>query len=170
MHRRSVIVMGVSGVGKTSVAEGLADRLHGTYLEADALHPPENIKSMQNGTPLTDEMRLPWLANVAAAIKSEQDKDATKPVFAACSALKRTYRDLIREILPEVVFLHLTASEALISTRIGAREGHFMPPSLLQSQLATLERPEANEAHVSIDVSGDKDAVVSAAISALRPL
>lgn len=170
MQRRSIIVMGVSGVGKTSVAVGLADHQGGTYLEADNFHPPENIKSMQDGTPLTDEMRMPWLSSVAAAIKSEQDKHKTKPVIAACSALKRSYRDLMRETLPEVIFLHLTASEDLISARMGAREGHFMPPSLLKSQLASLEAPEADEAHLSIDVSGDKDAVITAALAALKAL
>ncbi|MFY0596060.1 MAG: gluconokinase [Cognatishimia sp.] len=167
MHPRTIIVMGVSGVGKTSVALGLTAHFDGIYIEADDLHPPENVKAMSEGTPLTDEMRAPWLKSVAQAIADEHRKVKDRTVVATCSALKRQYRDVIRATLPDAHFVFLTADKDLITSRMSAREGHYMPVSLLESQLATLEPLAEDEAHTEVDVSGTPDEVTSRAIKTL---
>lgn len=167
MHPKTIIVMGVSGVGKTSVARGLAAHFDGTYVEADDLHPPANLKAMSKGIPLTDEMRTPWLKAVAEAIAIEHQKADDQTVVAACSALKRSYRDLIRATLPDAHFVYLTADKDLIASRMGAREDHFMPVSLLESQLSTLEQLAKDEAHTQVDVSGTPNEVISSVIVSL---
>ncbi|WP_375399815.1 gluconokinase [uncultured Amnibacterium sp.] len=161
-----VVVMGVSGCGKSTVAAALADRQGGVYLDADDFHPPSNVHKMQTGVPLTDEDRGPWLDNVALAV--HQRAEAGEQVFMACSALKRVYRDRIRVAVPDVAFLLLTAPRAELERRLHQRHGHFMPPSLLDSQLQTLQPLSSGERGVTIDVSGAEDVVLDRSIAALE--
>ena len=135
--------MGVSGVGKTTVAKGLSTVLGWTYAEGDAFHPEANVARMAAGTPLTDEDRWPWLETIGAWM-SEEIADGRSAVVT-CSALRRVYRDLLREGRPEVVFCHLTADPELIGERVSHRSDHYMPASLLPSQLAALEPLEPDE-------------------------
>lgn len=133
------MVMGVSGVGKSAVGAAVAKALHLPFVDADDLHPAANRAKMAAGQPLTDEDRWPWLDLVAKALEAE--------AVLACSALKRRYRDHLRaRIAPPLQIIHLTAPRALIAERLAARQGHFMPASLLDSQLATLEPPSPEEA------------------------
>ena len=136
--------MGVAGSGKTVVGEALAERLGLPLLEGDQFHPKANIEKMSSGMPLTDDDRWPWLDAIARAMR-----DAPGGVIVACSALRRTYRDRLRAGAGKpVVFIFLDGSRETIAARLGARKGHFMPPSLLASQFATLEPPAADEAGV----------------------
>ena len=153
-----LVVMGVTGAGKSTIAGILAGQLGWDFAEGDDLHPPANVAKMSTGTPLTDEDRWPWLDRVAAWI---QDHTATgMPGIITCSALKRIYRDRLAG--DNVVFAHLTASKDLIGQRLTARMDHFMPATMLDSQIATLEPPEADENAVSVlvgrapsDVAGE---------------
>jgi gluconokinase len=137
------IVMGVSGAGKTTVGECLAKRLGWEFIEGDRLHPPANVAKMQRGQPLTDADRAPWLAAIAAAIDMVQPRGARAVV--ACSALKRAYRQRLVGGRNAVRLVYLDGSPELIARRIAARRGHFMPPSLLESQFAALEPPGPDE-------------------------
>lgn len=134
-----VIVMGVSGSGKSTVGALLARRLGARFIEGDDHHPPANVEKMARGVPLDDADRRPWLAALAAEIRRRRAKNAD--VVAACSALKARYRALLADGLPAVVFVYLKGDAALIRRRLGERPGHFMPEKLLASQLATLEEP-----------------------------
>ena len=138
----TVLVMGVSGCGKTTVAAGVAERLGWTLLEGDAFHPPANVAKMAAGTPLTDDDRWPWLRAIAAEAARHDN------AVLACSALKRAYR----EILTPDVLVYLAGSKALIGERLGARKDHFMPPALLDSQFATLEPPGADEHPIVVPI------------------
>ena len=129
----ALVIMGVSGSGKTTVGELLASQTGGTFHDGDDYHPPENVQKMASGTPLTDEDRQEWLISLAALIR-----DAESLIIIACSALKASYRDVLAGA--EFVFLHGPSS--LLAERIGERSDHYMPPDLLQSQLDTLEPPE----------------------------
>jgi len=135
-----IVVMGVAGCGKSTVGAALAERLGAEFLDGDALHPQANIDKMASGTPLNDTDRALWLAEIGRRFSTS---DA--PLVIACSALKRAYRDLIRQGDPSVVFVHLHGSRELLNERMNNRPGHFMPPSLLNSQLATLEPLENDE-------------------------
>ncbi len=146
-----VLVMGVSGSGKSTIGQALADALAdqgqpSEFVDADDLHPAANKEKMRAGIPLTDEDRWPWLDVVAGWIRTHLDDG--RPGVVTCSALKRSYRDVLRA--PGVVFVHVAGDGALIADRMSARSGHFMPTSLLASQLATLELPQPDEAHVTI--------------------
>jgi gluconokinase len=143
---RVLVVMGVSGSGKSTVAALVAEALGWDFAEGDAMHPPENVAKMHAGTPLDDADRWPWLGTIAAWI-DERLADGRNGVVT-CSALKRSYRDVLRA--PGVVFVHVVGADALIEGRMSARTGHFMPSTLLASQLATLEPPQADEPHVTI--------------------
>ena len=134
----TVVVMGVSGSGKTTVAELLAERLDWEFAEGDDFHPAANVEKMRSGTPLDDEDRWPWLRRIAELI-GEHEAAGTSLVLT-CSALKRSYRELLRDGHPSVWFAHVTADADLLRQRVQSRAGHYMPPSLLDSQLATLER------------------------------
>lgn len=134
-----VIVMGVSGSGKSTVGALLARRLGARFIEGDDHHPPANVEKMARGVPLDDADRRPWLAALAAEIRRRRAKNAD--AVAACSALKARYRALLADGLPAVVFVYLKGDAALIRRRLGERPGHFMPEKLLASQLATLEEP-----------------------------
>ncbi|WP_369133730.1 gluconokinase [Modestobacter sp. I12A-02662] len=133
----SIVVMGVSGSGKTSVSQELTRQLGWEYIEGDDLHPEANVAKMAAGTPLQDEDRWPWLRRVAEEIGAHEA--AGSSVIVTCSALRRAYRDLLREGHPSVWFAHVHVSEAVLAERLRNRQGHYMPPSLLGSQLATLE-------------------------------
>jgi carbohydrate kinase (thermoresistant glucokinase family) len=141
--------MGVSGSGKTTVGEFVAQRLRWDLVEGDAMHPTANIAKMASGHPLNDEDRWPWLERIAAWIG---ERTATgEPGIVTCSALKRKYRDLLRR--PGVVFVFLAASKERIAERLARREGHFMPSHLLDSQFADLEPPEPDENAITVDAS-----------------
>jgi gluconokinase len=159
--------MGVSGTGKTTVAEELADRLGWTFIEGDSLHPPANIAKMSAGTPLDDEDRRPWL-EALASLQAFHHADGVSTVLT-CSALKRRYRDVLRRGVPDgsVLFVHLDAPFEVLRERMESRE-HFMPASLLQSQFDALERLGADERGTVVDVSQPLDAVVRAAESTIR--
>ena len=143
------VVMGVSGVGKTRTGSLLAEALGGSFIEGDDLHPDSNRARMAAGQPLTDEDRWPWLDRVGAALAQPDP-----PAVAACSALRRRYRDRLRDRVPGLVFLHLVGDPALVRTRLDARQGHFMPPTLLQSQYGTLEPLAPDELGLEVSVEG----------------
>lgn len=150
------ILMGVAGCGKSTVGEALAAKFGWTYLDGDDLHPQSNIDKMAAGDPLTDEDRAPWLALVGQELAKHEG-----PTIIGCSALKRIYRTWISQAAgTDVCFIHLAGSRALIEERMAARTGHFMPVSLLDSQFATLEVPEDENA-ISVDISGDLDAIIA---------
>ncbi|MEX3610758.1 gluconokinase [Rothia sp. LK2588] len=159
------VVMGVSGTGKTSLARALARTLGYTFIEGDDLHPGTNIALMRSGTPLTDADRAPWLQLIADAV-SEQHALGQGTVVT-CSALKRKYRDVLRTASGKIVFVHLTAPREVILQRVTDRRGHFMPPALLDSQLATLEVPGDDEPHLSVDATGSCEEVLNAVMSRL---
>lgn len=161
------VVMGVSGSGKTTVGRALAQRLHWEFQEGDALHPPENVAKMRSGHPLDDNDRAPWLAAIAARI-DEWRRDG-RPGVVSCSALKRRYRDAIVGSRPDVRLVYLTGSRTLIAERLAARRGHFMPPNLLDSQLATLEPPAADENAITVSIDAPVDAIVERIVAGLRP-
>ncbi|WP_431245234.1 gluconokinase [Leifsonia xyli] len=148
MRRPQVVVMGVSGSGKSTVGQLLARRLGVPFVDGDALHPPANVAKMASGHPLTDEDRIPWLHAVGRALADT----APEGTVVACSALKRAYRDLIRAEAPDAVFAELDGSRELLAGRMAARPGHFMPVSLLDSQLATLEPLQQDEVGARFDV------------------
>lgn len=161
-----VVVMGVSGSGKTTLAEVLARKLAAAYLEADRYHPPENIAHMAAGKPLDDAMRRPWLIALAKAARAEA---ARGPVVVTCSALKRSYRQLIRDGAGPVTFLFLDGPRGVLEQRVGGRKHEYMPASLLDSQLATLEPPGADETDcIRLDFRLRPEALVEAALAALK--
>ena len=161
-----VIVMGVSGAGKSSIAEALQDRLGWAFQEGDALHPPANVQKMHAGIALTDEDRAPWLAAIKQWIDSRLA--AGESGLVTCSALKRAYRDLLITGRPNVRVLYLKASRAVLEARVEHRPDHFMPASLLDSQLATLEEPGADENPLVVSVDGPKAASIEAALKAIE--
>jgi gluconokinase len=140
-----VVVMGVAGTGKTTIGPLLASRFGVPYAEADDFHPESNIAKMSAGTPLTDEDRQPWLDAIGAWAHGRAGLGGV----VSCSALKRSYRDRLRAAAPDIVFVHLTGERALIEDRMAHRQGHFMPTALLDSQFATLQPLEADEAGVA---------------------
>jgi len=146
-----LVVMGVSGSGKSTVAGLLAGRLNWPLEEGDDLHPPANVEKMHAGTPLTDEDRWPWLDRVAEWI--HRQVDAGEPGIITCSALRKSYRDRLRADDPRhIVFVHLSGTRETVGTRLTARTDHFMPSTLLDSQLATLEPPGTDENALIVDV------------------
>jgi gluconokinase len=156
---RLFVVMGVAGCGKTSVGQGLAKRFGGQFMDGDDFHPDSNIAKMSRGEALNDDDRWPWLEIIAKEMSS---RDGI--VFAGCSALKKTYRDLIRRKCGEpVCFVHLTGSKDLIASRMAARKGHFMPTSLLDSQFAALEPLDTDEIHFLVDIAGSQSDVIQRA-------
>ena len=152
-----LVVMGVCGTGKSTVAGLLADHLGWPLQEGDDLHPEANVRKMSQGVALTDGDRWPWLDAVAAWI--DERAAAGEPGIVTCSALKRSYRDVLRR--PGVVFVHLAGTYQLIASRMAQRTDHFMPSTLLDSQLASLERPDPDEQVVTVDVAGSPTAQVA---------
>jgi gluconokinase len=146
-----IVVMGVSGSGKTTVAAALADRFDAVFVDADDLHAPAAVAKMAAGTPLTDADRRPWLERVSARIAADTH-NGTRSVVA-CSALRRSYRDLIREHSDiDVFFVQLDGTAELLGARLDGRNGHFMPSALLTSQLAILEPLEPDEVGIIVDI------------------
>ncbi|HEY3531479.1 MAG TPA: gluconokinase [Nocardioides sp.] len=160
-----VVVMGVSGSGKTTLATGIARRMGWEFQEGDELHPPENVAKMSRGEALTDEDRWPWLAAIGTWM--DERLAAGESAVLTCSALRRAYRDLLRENRPAVVFCHVTADAALIRDRVEQRRGHYMPASLLPSQLATLEPLVPDEPGVTVAAKGRPEEVLEAALQRL---
>jgi gluconokinase len=150
-----IVVMGVSGSGKSTVGAALAQRLGVPFADADAFHPQSNIAKMSAGTPLTDEDRYPWLEAVGQWLAQHPDGGVM-----SCSALKRRYRDQLRSHCLPIVFLHLTGSPELIARRQAGRPGHFMPSTLLKSQFATLEPLGPDEAGIALDVGQSVESIV----------
>jgi len=157
-------VMGVSGVGKTTLARALAERLGWTFEEGDALHPASNIAKMKAGVPLTDADRWPWLEAIGAWIDAELGRGRSGVI--TCSALKRAYRDKLACGRPALRFVFIQLDQAAVARRIAGRKGHFMPPSLLASQFADLEPPAADEPVITVDgarpIAAQVDKVVEA--------
>lgn len=156
-----IVVMGVSGCGKSLIGSMLADRLGLPFVDGDALHPQTNIDKMAGGTPLTDSDRAPWLDAVGAAL-SDGDK------VIACSSLKRAYRDRIRAAAGNAVFVHLSGDRSVLLDRVTHRPGHFMPATLLDSQFAALEPPGPDEDAVTVDIDAPPQAIVDAIIATGR--
>jgi gluconokinase len=161
-----LVMMGVSGSGKTTVAMKLADRLGWQMLEGDKLHPPANIAKMKAGTPLDDDDRWPWLRAIAEAIDDWLATGVSGVV--ACSALKRAYRDILIGPRTDVVLVYLQGSHDLIAKRMAERHGHFMPTGLLDSQFATLQEPDESERPIVVSIAPAPDAIVDAIIEKLR--
>jgi gluconokinase len=162
----SIVVMGVSGSGKSTVAAGLVERLGWEFAEGDDFHPKENVEKMRSGLPLDDDDRRPWLRSLADWI-GEREQAGTS-VVVTCSALKRSYRDVLRDGHPSVWFAHVAADADLIRERMERRTGHYMPSSLLDSQLAALEPLQADEPGASISGGGDPAHVVAQLLAALE--
>jgi gluconokinase len=165
----AIIVMGVSGSGKTSVAEALAKALDLHFVEGDGLHPASNVEKMSHGIPLTDEDRMPWLDLIGAEIAAATE--GGRGIVVSCSALKKIYRDrLRREAGGPLYFVFLEGSKALLLSRLSARKGHFMPPSLLESQLQTLEVPTGEPGVVTVGIAATVEGIAAAAVEALAAL
>jgi len=165
-HPCVLLVMGVAGSGKTTLAETLATRLHWKLQEGDALHPPGNVAKMAGGTPLTDADRWPWLDRIAAWIDARLA--AGEDGIVTCSALRRPYRDRLIGARRGVRLVFLHADEALIGVRLAARRGHFMPASLLASQLATLEPPGPDEHPIALNAGSPPEELAARVLAALE--
>ena len=160
-----LVVMGVSGSGKTTIAVPLAKTLGWRFKEGDDLHPPANVAKMASGTPLTDEDRWPWLHAIAALIDAWRAEGVSGVI--ACSALKRAYRDILIDGRPDVRLVYLQGDKQIIAERMAARRGHFMPPTLLDSQLATLEEPGHDEHPITVHIGPPPEALVAEIIQHL---
>jgi gluconokinase len=160
-----IVVMGVAGVGKSTVAKGISTVTGWTFAEGDAFHTPENVEKMRSGQPLTDGDRWPWLRSIGAWMSDEIAEGRSGVV--TCSALRRAYRDVLREGRPEVRFCHLAAGEDLVADRMTRRVDHFMPATLLRSQYETLEPLQPDEPGVVVSVEGSAAAVLTRALTAL---
>lgn len=161
-----IVVMGVSGCGKSTVGRDLAAALGVPFVEGDGLHPPRNVALMAAGTPLTDDDRRDWLNTLAEVLAGAAARG--HGVVVSCSALKRIYRDRLRAGAPGTRFVFLHGPSALLAARLQGRSGHYMPPSLLQSQLDTLEPPTADEGAVALDIMLPPAALVAAALRQLE--
>jgi carbohydrate kinase (thermoresistant glucokinase family) len=162
----ALIVMGVSGSGKTTVGEKLAVRLGWPFEDADQFHPASNVAKMSAGHPLTDEDRWPWLRAIAAEI--DRVRNTGGSVVIGCSALRRAYRDILVHNRPDTRLVYLEGTQALIGDRLGRRKGHFMPPGLLTSQFETLEPPAADEHPVTVSIDAPVDNIVDEILRQLK--
>lgn len=156
-----IVVMGVSGSGKTTVGEALAEALGWPFVEGDSYHPAANIAKMSAGHPLDDDDRRPWLEALAARIG--QDDAAGHSSVVGCSSLRRSYRDILRTGAPDVRFLHVHGDRELLARRLGHRPGHFFPPALLESQFAALEPLGPDENGVVVDIAAPVPEMVTEA-------
>lgn len=159
-----IVVMGVSGSGKSTVGAALAQRLRVPFADADDFHPPANIAKMTAGHPLDDDDRYPWLESIGEWLAAREAGGVM-----SCSALKRKYRDQMRRHRPDVEFLHLAGTLEVIGRRQASRPGHFMPAALLASQFSTLEPLEPDERGIAIDVGQDIDSIIEDFIAATDP-
>ena len=165
----AIIVMGVSGSGKSSIGEKLAEALGLRFVEGDGLHPASNVEKMSKGIPLTDDDRMPWLDVIGETIKSALASG--EGIVVSCSALKRIYRDRLRTAAGgSLFFVYLDGSRDLLTRRMGERKGHFMPASLLDSQLQTLEVPTGEPGVVTVDIDDTVEGIAEAARKKLAPL
>ena len=155
----ALIVMGVSGSGKSTIGEKLAERLGWSYEDGDKFHPASNVAKMSAGQPLTDEDRWPWLRAIADEI--ERVCEAGEHVVIASSALKRAYRDILVHGRPDIRIIYLDGPQELIASRLAQRKNHFMPPGLLESQFRTLEPPDASENPVTVSIDGSVETIVN---------
>jgi gluconokinase len=162
----ALVVMGVSGSGKSTIADSLAKRLNWTFEDGDRFHPASNVAKMSAGQPLTDEDRWPWLR----AISDEIDRvcKAGRHVVIACSALKRAYRDVLMHGRNDVRIIYLSGTRDLIAKRLALRKDHFMPPGLLDSQFGTLEPPDADENPVTVSINASVEAIVEDIVGRLE--
>ncbi|KAA5605316.1 gluconokinase [Roseospira marina] len=168
-RRPIVVVMGVSGSGKSTIGAALAQRLGVPFLDADDVHPAANVRKMASGVPLTDADRWPWLGALGAAMR--EHADAEGGVVSGCSALKRAYRQRLMDTIGRpVLFLVLDGCRETLFARMSARGDHYMPPGLLDSQLADLERPDAAEPALTLSIEQDVDTLVEEAMAALAVL
>ena len=154
-----LVVMGVSGAGKTTIGKALADHLGAEFLEGDRFHPPANIAKMSRGEALDDIDRAPWLDRLGEELARRGGEG--RDVVLACSALKHAYRDRLRRFCPALRFVYLRGDPEMIRARLAARHGHFMPPELLESQFAALQEPGADEAAITVDVRTPAGRLVS---------
>lgn len=161
-----IVVMGVSGSGKTTVAAMLAGVLGAQFLEGDDVHPRANVEKMRSGTPLTDADRLPWLQAIARQVDGWREREERGVV--TCSALKHAYRDIIVGDRPEVALVYLRGSRELIQRRMAARHEHFMPIGLLDSQFATLQEPGPEERAIVVEVDGGPADIVAEIVRCLE--
>jgi gluconokinase len=155
----ALIVMGVSGSGKSTIASGLAERLGWTFEDGDRFHPKSNVDKMSAGQPLTDEDRWPWLQAIADEI--DRVCEAGGHVVMACSALKRAYRSILVHGRADIRIVFLDGSQSLIADRLAKRKGHFMPPGLLDSQFKTLEPPQADERPFTVSIDAPVETVIN---------
>ena len=163
----AIVVMGVSGAGKSTVGRLIAARLDCPFRDADSFHPIANIEKMKGGQPLTDQDRWPWLRAIAAWI--EQHRAARATCVVTCSALKKAYRDLVTDRQrTDVQLVYLKGDIALIEARLNARTGHFMPPALLRSQFDALEEPRANEHAITVSIDEAPEEIAETALRALQ--
>ena len=157
-----VVVMGVSGCGKTTIGEKLAQALQATFIDADDLHPAANKAKMAHGIALDDEDRWPWLERVGLALASHEN------IVIACSALKKSYREKISAAAADTQYIHLTGTREILLERLLGRNGHFMPVELLDSQLQTLEAPQAGEAAVEVSIDQSVEKIIDECITFIR--
>jgi gluconokinase len=161
----ALIVMGVSGSGKSTIADALGQRLGWVVEDGDAFHPASNVQKMSAGIPLTDEDRLPWLRAIAAEI--DRKRSTSTNVIIACSALKRGYRDILVQGHPDTRIVYLRGDKDLIADRLNARTGHFMPPGLLDSQFRTLEEPTEDEHPLVVDIDATVEQIADRIVTLL---
>ena len=165
----AIIVMGVSGSGKSSIGEEIARGLRLQFVEGDALHPASNVEKMSKGIPLTDEDRMPWLDRIGETMETSLAKG--EGIVVSCSALKRIYRERLRSAVGgNLYFVYLEGSKELLTDRMGHRKGHFMPTSLLESQLQTLEVPTGEKGVVTVDIDDTIETIAAEALKALAAL
>ena len=164
--RTTLVVMGVSGSGKSEISQAVATALGWRHIEADHFHPPENVERMRAGIPLSDEDRRHWLDALCEQMLAAQV--AGECFVLACSALKRSYRELLRSAVPGLRFAHLAIDYDTAVQRVGARPGHFMPISLVDSQFATLESPEGEPGVLTVDASQSRDVVLLQIVEWMR--
>ena len=162
----ALVVMGVSGSGKSTIADRLAARLDWRFEDGDGFHPPGNVAKMSAGQPLTDDDRRPWLQAIADEI--DRVSRERKRLVVACSALKRAYRDILSHGRKDIRFVFLNGSYELIAGRLAARKGHFMPPGLLASQFKTLEPPDTSEHPVTVSIDAPVETIVDDIIHQLK--
>lgn len=163
-----VVLMGVCGAGKTTVGRILAEQIGAEFREGDEFHSPENVEKMSQGVPLTDADRMPWLQTIAREI--EAFRSAGQSAVFACSALRHRYREILTGGHEDVRVVYLKGSAQLIGDRLKERRDHYMPPSLLPSQFAALEEPDADEGALTVPVGGTPDAIVAEIRKLLRPV
>jgi gluconokinase len=169
VHKGIYVVMGISGSGKSVIGAAFARAIGADFVEGDEYHPAENVERMSRGIPLTDDDRLGWLRSLAARIR--EAKNTGTGLVMTCSALKRSYRDILRAEAgaPELQFVFLRGPRGLIAERLTDRRGHFMPPSLLDSQLATLEDPTPDEHAWVYDIAASPEDLVAALVGRASP-